>query len=70
MNIASKKKGFEKFKNASFFERNQKRIKTFKGAKIQYINYDVVKRIKNQRNEVCRNRKKIFKFKKIDFDFF
>ena len=46
--IASKeKKKFEKFKNALFFEKYQKEIKTFNNAKIQCIYYDVVKRIKN-----------------------
>ena len=59
-----KKKKFEKFKNAAFFEKNQRQIKTFENPKTQYINHDVVKWIKNQRSEICRNRQKSFRLKK------
>ena len=69
--IASKEeKRFERFKDASFFEKNQKEIKTFENAKIQCINHDVIRQITSQRSEFCRNRRKNFRLKKTILIFF
>ena len=65
--IASQKKEIQKIQKRVVFRRKLKKNKTFRNAKVQCINYNVVKRIKNQRNEACRNRKKNLNFLKKRF---